>query len=134
MHPDADARGAAHAAPPAPQRVGALWAGILVPPLAALAMLAADYAIVPWACARTDHVVARTSLHVIPLVMLVVTAVVGAVAWRHRRREAPSARGAPPASRIDFLALVAAGMSTLFLLVIVAQWLANVFYNPCVHA
>jgi len=112
----------------------ALWLGVLVPPVAALAMQTLDYAIVPWACARTDHIVARVWLRLLPAVVLICVIELGALAWKQRARSTPAAQGSPAESRPHFMALVAVGLTAFSVLVIVAQWLATLFFGPCVHA
>jgi len=106
-----------------------LWAGLLVGPIAVLVQLEANYALVLWACANN-----RTwLLHLVSLLALVTTVIVGALSFNNWRRlgsqYSEDEAGAVPRSR--FMSLVGILVSALMLLVIIAQWIPILIFRPC---
>jgi hypothetical protein len=104
---------------------------ILVTPLIALAQQSANYALVPLACAKQQHLV----LHIVFAASLAL--VIGATAmawrvWREAGADAPGDHG-DPASRTRFLAMLGIMVSALMALTILAQWLMAAFIPPCVQ-
>jgi hypothetical protein len=108
-----------------------LWFPILIPPLAALAHVTANYAVVPFACENQQ----RWPMHLVSLLFIAV-AVAGVVlaygAWRDYGA-APAHDDAAPASRARFLALLGILISLIMTASIFAQWLTAVFIPPCVR-
>jgi hypothetical protein len=108
-----------------------LWLGVLVPPLAALANQEVTYAMVSWSCVERVH----GTLHLVPLVALVIALAAGALGFREWRRlgsEWPS-EGAGVVPRSRMLAVLGAASGAFFALLIIAQWLAAVFIEPCMR-
>lgn len=109
---------------------GAQWFGLLAPPVAMLINLSLGYALVPWSCAAKSRVL----LHGEIAVLVLISVAAGLVAHREWKRfggggEADDAGG--PAARTRFLGVLGIGSSALFTLILLAQWLANVFFTPC---
>jgi hypothetical protein len=102
-----------------------LWSGILVPPLAFLLNLQLSYVLVSWACA-TGH---TSVLHITALLALVLSAGSGILGWK--QVPAPVKPPAGAASRRRFMALLGLWTGILFSLVVVAQWIPNLFLSPC---
>ena len=91
-------------------RYGALWAGVLGPPLASLVGLEVGYVLAERACATGQLL----PLHLSFLGCLLLAVAPGVVAWREWRRW-----GARPASEEGGA------------LAILAQWSASLFLHPC---
>ena len=108
---------------------GVLWACVLAGPLAALAQLQANYALVLWVCGTGQ----AWALHAVSLAALVVSAGAGLLAWRNWRRAGADwddgGAGVLPRSR--FMSAVGMFVSAHSALVVVAQWLAVFFYGAC---
>lgn len=108
----------------------ALWAGVLVPPLAMLTQLQVNYALVLWACGGEGRVFA---LHAVAFVTLAVTIAGGLLSWHNWRRTGggweDEGAGAIPRSR--FMAVVGMLISALLALVVVAQWIPIFIHAPC---
>ncbi|HEV2765220.1 MAG TPA: hypothetical protein VGV38_19715 [Pyrinomonadaceae bacterium] len=108
---------------------GWLWAGVLAAPLAMLVELQVNYALVPWAC-HTNRV---WPVHLTALIALALTVGGGLLSWRNFRRAGEKweddGAGVLPRSRL--MASLGVLISALIALVVLAQWLAVFFYNPC---
>lgn len=119
-------------APPTGARGGgAQWFGLLAPPLAFLTNLSLGFALVAWSCAAHNRVL----LHIEIAVLVLISLWGGAVAHREWKRfggggEADDSGG--PAARARFLGAMGMGSSALFTLILLGQWLANVYLAPCV--
>lgn len=107
----------------------ALWAGVLVGPIAALTQLETNYALVLWACYAKKY----WPLHLVSLLALVLTIIAGVFAYLHwspmREQAREDAGGVVP--RSAFMAAVGVLISGLMVLVIIAQWLAIFTYDAC---
>jgi hypothetical protein len=99
--------------------IAALWFAVLAGPVAWMLGLNVQYALVRVACAKSSML----PLHLLSLATLALAVAGGVVAWREWRR------GTLPASR--FMAVLGLLAAPLFGLTIVAQWVANLFLNPC---
>lgn len=112
-----------------PEGLLALWFGVLAGPIAFLLNLQLNYMLTPWVCERGGEAV----LHVVPLIFLVIVAAAGWVSLRNWRRTGSEWRadggGVIPRSR--FMAVLGVLTSILFVLVILAQWIPNLFLSPC---
>ena len=108
---------------------GSLWAGVLAAPVAALVQLETNYALVIWACGAGRE----WALHLVSLLALALTAAGGLLSWRNWRRAGAKweDEGAGVLPRSRFMAGVGMLISVFISLVVVAQWLAVFFYNPC---
>jgi hypothetical protein len=105
--------------------------GIVGGPIALLIGLQAKYTAVQiWACKSAAGPLA---VHLAALATLLLAVGAGVVAWRQwpgAGREDPGDHGGP-AGRTRVLAAFGVGMSALSALVIVAQWLPQLFISPC---
>ena len=108
---------------------GALWAGILAGPLAALVQLQANYALVLWVCGSGG----AWALHAVSEAALVVAVGAGVLSWRNWQRAGADwddgGAGVLPRSR--FMSVVGMFVSVISALVVVAQWIAVFVYDPC---
>ncbi|HEX8271507.1 MAG TPA: hypothetical protein VF615_02575 [Longimicrobiaceae bacterium] len=109
--------------------IAALWFAVLAGPVAWMLGLNAAYAFVRLACDEQTLLY----MHASSLLTLALALGGGAVAlreWRRAGGEWPGeGGGAVPRSR--FMAALGLLGSGLFALTIVAQWIANLFLNPC---
>ena len=108
---------------------GALWAGVLAGPMAALVQLQANYALVLWVCGTGQ----TWSLHAVSLAALAVAVGAGLLSWRNWRRAGAEwdDEGAGVLPRSRFMAAVGMFVSLHSALVVVAQWVAVFFYSAC---
>ncbi|MFL5574993.1 MAG: hypothetical protein ACJ79S_03355 [Gemmatimonadaceae bacterium] len=109
--------------------LAAQWVGLLLAPATFFAHLQIAYVLVPRVCAHGGEV----WIHVAGVASVVLAAVGALVAWRVWER---AGRGAPgdgggPAPRARFLAVIGVAESALFVLLLLAQWLAAFFISPC---
>ena len=108
---------------------GVLWACVLAGPVAALAQLQANYALVLWVCGTGR----AWSLHAVSLAALAVAAGAGLLAWRNWRRAGAvwedGGAGVLPRSR--FMSAVGIFVSAHSALVVIAQWVAVFVYTAC---
>jgi hypothetical protein len=72
-------------------------------------------------------------LHLLSLATLALAVAGGVVAWREWRRAGREWPGEGPGTlpRSRFIAVLGLLGAPLFALTIVAQWVANLFLNPC---
>jgi len=107
----------------------ALWAGVLVAPLAFLSNLQVNYTLAQKLCPGGHTSV----LHLMTIIFLLIAAAGGLVAWRNRGRaghhlpdESEDTR-----ARDRFLGSIGVMISALSFLIIVAQWIPQFIFNPC---
>jgi hypothetical protein len=116
----------------------ALWAGVVLPPLAFLTAMEAAYVLVPWACQKGRHAVVWAGL----APGLVMLAIGGWAAFRVRRRlghglgrEFTGAGGSlaidPVPSRVRFMAAVGVLSTLLFLVLILSLAVPIAVLRPC---
>jgi hypothetical protein len=107
----------------------ALWFAVLAGPAAWILGLMADYSLVRVACTKSSML----SLQLVSLGALLLALGGGVVAWREWRRAGRGwpGEGGGPVVRSRFMAVVGILASAFFALVIVAQWIAQLFLNPC---
>lgn len=107
-----------------------LWGGVMLAPAAFLLNLQITYAVVTLNCSD-----AEPWLHLSSLATLLLALGGGWLAWREWRRTGEGwpgdGEGAVPRSR--FLAVLGLLSSSLFALVILAQWLPVLVLGPCVQ-
>ena len=113
-----------------PRGVASLWFAMLAGPIAWMIGLNADYSLVRVACAKGTML----PLHLVTLVSLGVALAGAAVAWREWRRtgEEVPGEGGSPVDRARFMSAVGIMTAVFFALVIIAQWTAKLFLDPCV--
>ena len=114
---------------PDSRRIAALWAGLLIPPLAFLANLELSYALVPTACKAGN----QSMIHLVHLVCLLLALGAGLIAWRSWNTYGSEWSGAEggPLARSRFMAGSGLAGSALFALVILAQWLPGFALSAC---
>ena len=114
------------------------WLGMLFAPAVFFAHLQVAYMLVPWACATGGHV----WIHVAGVASVVLAAVGALFAWRawdRVGRDAPGEAGhvttsdgeREPVPRARLLGAVGLGMSAMFVLLLLAQWVAAFVISPC---
>jgi hypothetical protein len=117
---------AAYDAGPAPR---AQWVGLFLAPAAFFTHLQIRYVLVPWACATNGSI----WIHVVDVLALAVSLLGAFAAWRtweRAGREEPSeSGGAVPRTRM--MGVMGLGMSLMFALVLLGQWVTSFFFSPC---
>jgi hypothetical protein len=107
----------------------ALWAGILLGPLAWALSMGTNFALAPWACVWGW----KTMLYVVTIVALVICAGSAALSWRewrHLGREMPGeAYGAVPRGRL--MAFSGVILSAMAALIIIAQGIPQIMLGAC---
>jgi hypothetical protein len=106
----------------------ALWSALLIPPVVWFMNLLANFALAPFACGYHWWAV----LHVISLVCVLIAAACAILAWRQWQylgREVPSEGSG--AARARIMALGGVALSSMFVLVILAMWLAQAILGAC---
>jgi hypothetical protein len=126
------------------RRLLALWGGILVPPAAWSTHLLLGYLLVTVACLGNWSALALALLlHGQTLVLAAITVASAVVAWRAGHAEAaPGAVAGPSSSgstadareRRAFMVHVGISLAALFLLLILAGDVPNLFVPPCGYA
>jgi hypothetical protein len=114
---------------PDAREIRALWAGLLLPPIAFLIDLEAAYALVPKACSSRNEF----PVHLVHVACLLLALIGGLIAWhwwKLRGATWPREEGGALA-RSRFMAGLGLLMSALFVLVIVAMWIPSFVLNPC---
>lgn len=106
------------------------WAGLLGAPLIWFVQFEASYALVRGAC----HGGSKLPLHLLSLAALLLTASVLRLGLATRRSVTTLPRGeltGGPEGRSWMMGTVGVMVSAFIMLVIVAQWFAAVFIDPC---
>lgn len=106
--------------------------GVLLGPIVALANQQLIYAANTWACGHN----AWATMHIIPLLCLIVAMGAGLTAYRDWNATGRGVHDedATIEQRTRFVALLGMALSTFSAAVIIAQWLAIVFFGPCMRA
>ena len=105
------------------------WAGLLLAPAVFFAHLQGAYVLVPRACRYHADV----WLHVVGIASVLAAAYGAWVAWRvwdDTGRQATTETGGP-LPRARFLGVTGLGVAALLTLILLWQWLAAFFINPC---
>jgi hypothetical protein len=112
-----------------PKGIAALWAGLLLAPLAWTLHLGIGSALVDWICESGRGMI----YHLLTLATLLIAAGGFYLAWHSWRIAGPQwpDSGGDPVSRSRFMALSGLMLSGFFTLVIIAQWLPALFLDPC---
>jgi hypothetical protein len=115
------------------RRTRALWLAFLAGPVAALLLLLADYALAGAACTAAS----RTVLHAVAALCLA-TALAGWRAswrgWSATGRAWPDSSDGGPTAHLHLLGSLGVLGGGLFVLFILAQWLAVLVLDPCAPA
>jgi hypothetical protein len=107
-------------------------AAVLGGPLVWLAQFQLNYALVPRMCAAGTAL----PLHLVFVVALLLVAGAGLLAWRTWRTAGagwPSSDEGGPVGRSRLLGALGLMTSTLFSLVILAQWIPTFIVDPCLE-
>jgi len=110
-----------------------LWLGVLLPPVAWFTQFQVNYALARWLC---DVPWIAVFYHLTGALMLGVALFGGFLAWRDwsvLHGHAPPDREAGVFGRSHFLALLGLAVTPLFMLLIVGQWSARFFIDPCIY-
>ena len=119
------ARGA-HDPGPAPR---GQWVGLFLAPAAFFTHLQLRYVLVPWACATNGQLWIHV-VDVLALALALLGAFVGWRTWQSAGREEPSEAGGAMA-RTRMMGVMGVGMSLMFALVLLGQWVTTFFFTPC---
>ena len=103
------------------------WFGMAAAPFAAAMQQVGNYALVPIACHRGLH----WPLYLLSLLALALALAGGATAARDWLRHNGALESAEMPSRSRFIALMAMAWSALLVLLIVAQAVAQFYFDPC---
>lgn len=95
-----------------PRALAALWLGMFLAPVVFFAHLQIALVLVPWACATGSSL----WLHVVALLAVLASAAGVVLALSQRKQ---------------FLGVVGAVTSSMFVLILLAQWVAGRFITPC---
>lgn len=104
-----------------------LWAANLAGPLAFLANLQVEYALVWFSCLQNES----RWLNVAPVVMLLLTILAGMFAITRLRLYRNAEEEAGLKTQLHFMAVLAVATNILFFGAILAQWGGNVVFHPC---
>lgn len=128
---DANAGRVGRSLPDVPARasLAAQMTSWFLAPAAFFAHLQVAYVLVPWSCASGSSL----WLHVVGVLSAAIASVGAAMAWMVWVREGRSEPGdhGGPDPRARFIALTALGMSAVFVLLLLWQWVAAFFLSPC---
>ena len=106
--------------------------GVVGGPVALLAGLQVKYTIVQmWACESGTATVLVHLTALVALLLAIGAGVAAASQWRPAARGADPGDEGGPVGRIRAMATVGVGVSALSALVIVSQWLPQLFLDPC---
>lgn len=106
-----------------------LWLGVLLPPGAWLTQFQINYALARWLC---DVPWLAVFYHLASGVMLAVALLGGWLAWRDRRM-LQGDHASDTLERSRFLSILGLAMTPLFVLLILGQWSARFFIDPCIY-
>ena len=107
-----------------------MWACVLAGPVVWLLQFQANYTLVSLTCNHGG----KWALHAVSVAALVLTAGAGLLAWSNWREVGGDARqneGASVITRSRFMSVLGLLVSSLFFLVILAQWIASWVFGPC---
>ncbi len=109
-----------------------LTLGLVLGPATALVNQQGIYAVDMWACGHNM----RATIHVVPILCLIVTIGAGISAYRNWRAIGSGVEeehGPAPSSRTRFMATAGMAISAFSSLVILAQWAAVFVFAPCMR-
>jgi hypothetical protein len=105
----------------------AQWFGVLGGPLAWAMQLQTNYALLPHAC-DTENL---KWVHIASAAFLLLALSAVFVAAMDRKKARPVTSHEPLEARRSFMGRLGILTSSLFALVIIAQWIPVLFFNPC---
>ena len=107
----------------------ALWLLIIVGPALVAAEQQANFVLVRQACSMQRNV-ALYAVVIVAMLLTIVTAMIGVSIWRRTGTDWPTEAG-DLANRIRFISVLGVLSSAMSFLVIVAQGIATVHFDPC---
>lgn len=107
----------------------ALWLLVVAAPVIVAIEMQANYVLVRQACSAQRNIALYT-VTIVAIVLTVVTALIALKFWRGEGTSWPTEATDLP-SRIRFIAVLGMLSSGMSLLVIVAQGIATVLFDPC---
>ena len=106
-----------------------LWLLVVVGPAIVAAEQQANFVLVRQACSMQRNV-ALYAVVIVAMVLTIVTAMVGVSIWRRTGAEWPT-EATDLANRIRFISVLGVLSSAMSFLVIVAQGIATINFDPC---
>jgi hypothetical protein len=107
----------------------ALWLLIVAAPIIVAIEMQTNYVLVRQACSAQRNVALYTVI-IVAIVLTIVTALISFAVWRVEGTTWPT-ESPDLSARIRFIAVLGMLSSGMSLLVIVAQGIATVLFNPC---
>ena len=107
----------------------ALWMLVVAAPIILAAEMQANFVLVRQACSMQRHI-ALYAVILVAMALTIATALVGISIWRRAGAEWPT-EGSELAERIRFISVVGILSSAMSFLVILAQGIATVHFDPC---
>ena len=107
----------------------ALWVLIIAAPVIVAAEMQANFVLVRQACSMQRNI-ALYAVIVVATVLTIVTAMIAVSIWRRAGASWPTEAG-DVATRIRFIAVLGILSSAMSFLVILAQGIATVHFDPC---
>lgn len=107
----------------------ALWLLVVVGPALVAAEQQANFVLVRQACSMQRNV-ALYAVVVVALLLTIVTAIIGVSIWRRAGTDWPT-ESSDLANRIRFISVLGILSSAMSFLVIVAQGIATINFDPC---
>jgi hypothetical protein len=107
----------------------ALWVLVVAAPIIVAAEMEANFALVRQACSMQRNIVLYAVI-VVSMILTIVTAMIALSIWRRVGATWPT-EAPDVASRVRFIAVLGILSSGMSLLVILAQGIATVHFDPC---
>lgn len=108
---------------------GALWLLIILPPVIGAAAMEADFVLVRQACAAQRNV-GLYAVTIAGLALIVATAFIAFTIWKVEGTRWPS-EAADRSTRIRFIAVLGILSSAMSFLLLFAQGIATMLFDPC---
>jgi len=109
--------------------VARLWYGVLIGAAAWKLQLVVNYALVPYACWHRVEIV-NHGASLATFLLALTGAWVAWGSWKETGEDFDTELGGP-VGRSRFMALGGMALSALFALLILGQWIPNLFLSPC---
>jgi lysylphosphatidylglycerol synthetase-like protein (DUF2156 family) len=107
----------------------ALWLLVVAAPVIVAVEMQTNYVLVRQACSMQRNV-ALYAVVIVAIVLTIVTAMIGVSIWRRAGADWPTEAG-DLANRIRFISVLGILSSAMSFLVIVAQGIATINFDPC---
>ena len=112
-----------------PRALVTLWIAVLSGPVLLLWSQEAKYATVGWAC-RSGHELVLHAISALTLLLVLAAVAVAVLRWR-AAGGSETTDGPDREARTRFFASVGVMLGGLSALIVIAQWLPQIFYSPC---